>query len=703
MSFSTDITKSVSDFRILIHVDSKDGNYAGRFSFDSFTPIGSVVPYDGRVRQAPSISINRDSNQFGILVYSSSGFTLNNADGLFDTLIENYNVIGATFRLYIGYVDLNISEYVNIYTGYIESINIDENEASFSVADLRKRLQTGNSTDISFVNSVQGIENILLGNYAITAGSTYFDVSAMTAAKSLAYDVIREAPVNDTVEAAISDCVISTMGFFFITGDGRYSYKMVDIAATSVGTISHYDIINPISINYDSSGIIASSSVKAPNYPPQFLATHSSIFVVATAFTTVFECTLPNNGALIGVSLPTTSTLNVYSSYDHCKSMANISNLSLSNQNFTSLQRLTNDYILLGTYSSTDVGILYRSTDYGSTWSSIVTSNSIMRITKDINGICYFSNSISSSVKSIYKSVDYGSSFSLVYNTLPNESIDQIEIGNTASTVIMTKSPSITSTSVSIYRSVDFASSFTQIMTISETSITLNTSILYLNGIFYISVIFDNSIALYQSLDDGITWTTFYTFYDAKNLRSGIYKLRYDNNMDLFGINVDGLLYKSEKSFDNKNIISTISPISYDSTIRFYLNFDDGTTVYNKKDVGVVITKIDPTKLYYINNTYKASTYSQYGIDTLQHFNTVLTNYSDAQTLGTDLIEYYKDLHGTFSIQVPVKYYTVNIGDNVDVEIWRERQQFLGTKKCEVMGKSYNLENGFINFDLRII
>ena len=112
MSFATEIVKSVSNFRVLIKIDSND--YSGRFSFNNFTPIGSSEPYDGRLLKAPNISITRDSSFFGRLSHSSSTFSLANVDGYFNTLIENYNIIGSTIRIFTrnlatGYATIDIT------------------------------------------------------------------------------------------------------------------------------------------------------------------------------------------------------------------------------------------------------------------------------------------------------------------------------------------------------------------------------------------------------------------------------------------------------------------------------------------------------------------------------------------------------------------------------------------------------------------
>jgi len=109
---------------------------------------------------------------------------------------------------------------------------------------------------------------------------------------------------------------------------------------------------------------------------------------------------------------------------------------------------------------------------------------------------------------------------------------------------------------------------------------------------------------------------------------------------------------------------------------------------------------------FFFNDTLiydnQASTLSTlYAIDRFEVHDTLI--YYGLNTMASDKYSYFNSLHGKLSITVPMKYYTVNVGDNVDVEIWRETSSMLGTEKCEVVGKSYDLNNSLITFELRII
>ena len=718
MPFATEIVKSISDFRVLINIDSKDTFYSGRFSFNSFTPIGSSYPYDGRLLTAPSISINRDSNQFGILVFSSSGFNLNNADGYFDTLIENYNVIGATIRVYIGYEDLDISNYVNIYTGYLESVVIDEDQAQFSIADLRKRLQTGNSTDISFVDAVTGIENILLGNYAISVTSTYFDLTAWNAAKLQAYDVVRIHPDSDTVDAAIEDCVKSTMGFFFITGDGKYSYKMIDLSATSVTTISHYDVMNKISISYDSSEIIASVSVKVPQYPLLLLNYNTGAQVSYNGFGVL------ENGYII--QLIDAASTNVIRSIDHGKTfsiMASSSSFILYDPNDTGFvdMKLGNTLLYAMDSSATATSIIFKSDDYGSSWSILSGPNGLNSVVYLTSGTLLGSTKIGSvaptsiyaTSSAIYKSLDYGSTWSLIYS-FSGKVITDIDSYNGSDIFIITCNSSSPANGA-IYKSTDAGSSWSTVRTIVR-SYTTGYNPYYgaicnpKNNNLYVYFPDMTGSTNYEpiliSYDNGVNWGVLPD--EGKSIRPTS-KFSFDSNGDIYVGGISSGQYFSYKTQDSiadasnsitKEYLTLKSDKSYN---QYYSDIYGGVYFYSSYWAGNNIYQAKLIDDYVINNTHKSSTYSTYGIDTLKHFDSILTDKFRAEFLASDLSTYFRDLHGKFSITVPMKYYSINVGDNVEVEIWRETTQFLGTKKCEVLGKTYNLDNGTIDFNLRLI
>jgi len=260
MSFADEITKAVSQPVILIHVDSVDAGYAGRFATTEFTPIGASVPYEGRLFSLPAIASSRDLQFFGILKYSSSGITLINADGDLDTLLEDYNILGSKVRIYYGFQDMNISTFVNIYTGYVEAATISETYANLTVSDRRKIFDTEIDDFWEEVDALTVIkETILLADTNIAYNDTYFDTTAWDAAAALAPDLTiwADEPLKRG-DQIISGASLSAFGNVTIEPDGRYSFRYINQGATATTTIKKADIMNEYSIVYDSSEVLSS-------------------------------------------------------------------------------------------------------------------------------------------------------------------------------------------------------------------------------------------------------------------------------------------------------------------------------------------------------------------------------------------------------------------------------------------------------------
>jgi len=260
MSFADEITKAVSQPVVLVHVDSVDAGYAGRFATTEFTPIGASVPYEGRLFSLPAIASSRDLQFFGILKYSSSGITLINADGDLDTLLEDYNILGSKVRIYYGFQDMNISTFVNIYTGYVEAATISETYANLTVSDRRKIFDTEIDDFWEEIDALTVIkETILLADTNIAFNDTYFDTTAWDAAAALAPDLTiwADEPLKRG-DQIISGASLSAFGNVTIEPDGRYSFRYINQGATATTTIKKADIMNEYSIVYDSSEVLSS-------------------------------------------------------------------------------------------------------------------------------------------------------------------------------------------------------------------------------------------------------------------------------------------------------------------------------------------------------------------------------------------------------------------------------------------------------------
>ena len=94
---------------------------------------------------------------------------------------------------------------------------------------------------------------------------------------------------------------------------------------------------------------------------------------------------------------------------------------------------------------------------------------------------------------------------------------------------------------------------------------------------------------------------------------------------------------------------------------------------------------------------------NKYKVYREQGFNTYLPDSTAAQAFANTIMAYAKDIHGQFSIDVPMKYYNVAFGGVVNTELNRQNATMLGIKKCEIIGKTYNLESENINLNLRIV
>jgi hypothetical protein len=154
------------------------------------------------------------------------------------------------------------------------------------------------------------------------------------------------------------------------------------------------------------------------------------------------------------------------------------------------------------------------------------------------------------------------------------------------------------------------------------------------------------------------------------------------------------------------------SATSY-TTINKYDNLTDPIAInYDPQEVvssvGITYDKVNNTndngyRTILIDTSQEGAVFAKYKIYKEADFDTYLVDSSGAQAFATKILNYAKDVHGRFTENVPMKYYSVPFGGTVDVEINRNNRTILGTKKCEVLGKTYNLEEENIQLDLRIV
>ena len=235
-------------------------------SFDDFVPIGSNRLYEGRLIGDPIISINRDPLYFGKLQFDSGNISLINTDGYFDTFPTVNNIYGNQVRIKIGFSELNVNDYLTLYTGNVESLLVNEETMEIVISDKRKQLTKSIQFTCNYIDALTAIERILANSYNVVYGPSYYDTTAWEIARATVplvyidiyeYGAIKDSPVIDIIQ----DICISSFGLFIVTSDNKYTFKMIDTSATAFTTILSCDILNSNSINYDPSQVISSIKV----------------------------------------------------------------------------------------------------------------------------------------------------------------------------------------------------------------------------------------------------------------------------------------------------------------------------------------------------------------------------------------------------------------------------------------------------------
>jgi len=140
--------------------------------------------------------------------------------------------------------------------------------------------------------------------------------------------------------------------------------------------------------------------------------------------------------------------------------------------------------------------------------------------------------------------------------------------------------------------------------------------------------------------------------------------------------------------------ILTSHSITYDSTETL-----TSTKIGYDKDW----TKSEASAYTYLTDTSRESAiYSIYKTYNQKTFNTYLITLTDAQIFSDVVLDFSGELRPTLTITVPLKYYMLEVGDMVDVEIRRPTVNWLGLRKCEIIGKQYKLDNLTIEFTVKI-
>jgi hypothetical protein len=221
------------------------------YSREGFTPINGNTYYASRLIGIPSINKARDPLFWGKIQYEGGSVDLNNADGYLDQLGETYNVYGNQARVSIGFEDMPIEDYELLFTGFVETLKIDERNLSITFKDKRKQLTKKIIYTCSALNALEAIEEILFTNYSIPYNGLYYDLVEWEEAKLRALNVtINMQTAASSIEIIQGICE-STFGNFITKPDGKYTFKIIQAGDPATFIIPSYDIINyPTKIGY---------------------------------------------------------------------------------------------------------------------------------------------------------------------------------------------------------------------------------------------------------------------------------------------------------------------------------------------------------------------------------------------------------------------------------------------------------------------
>jgi hypothetical protein len=254
---------------LYIHISGGDAPFyhvieigiANGYSREGFTPVGSTVHYPSRLLSVPSISLARDPLFWGKLQYEGGSAELNNGDGEFDLLAEDYNVYGNQARVLLGFRDLDISQYERIFTGYIETVGIGNEQATIDFKDKRKQLSKQITYTCTALNGITAIQNILLANYDIAYDTTYYNMVEWEDARSKAANVTITATSAQSTIDLIEGICRSIFGIFIVDKDGKFTAKIVRSGDASDFEIPNTDILNYPRAIYDPSEVVTSVKV----------------------------------------------------------------------------------------------------------------------------------------------------------------------------------------------------------------------------------------------------------------------------------------------------------------------------------------------------------------------------------------------------------------------------------------------------------
>jgi hypothetical protein len=104
---------------------------------------------------------------------------------------------------------------------------------------------------------------------------------------------------------------------------------------------------------------------------------------------------------------------------------------------------------------------------------------------------------------------------------------------------------------------------------------------------------------------------------------------------------------------------------------------------------------------YYTDTSREAEIFARYKTYNQRTFDTMLPTLADAQAYASVILDYAEEIRPRIELEVPMKYYLIDVGDFVQVSINRQNSTWFGERKCEVIRKVYNLDRNTISLTVK--
>jgi len=176
--------------RVYIHLQNGDEPSLHRitigvvYGVTNHAGVYGGTHYEGRLREAPSISKRRDPLFFGRLAFEGGTISIDNTDGFFDRIGEDNDVFGNSVRILQGFEGFNYSDFVRMGQGLIETIRVGRDTLEVGMVDGRKALSRRAPSNVFDATTYPNIKPGNIGK-----------------AIPLAYGVLLNVPVVCTNEA----------------------------------------------------------------------------------------------------------------------------------------------------------------------------------------------------------------------------------------------------------------------------------------------------------------------------------------------------------------------------------------------------------------------------------------------------------------------------------------------------------------------